>query len=180
MPSMTSKLTTRKFRERFRKEGGKKEGRKELTGYTSRDGFALSVYVLRSISLLSKRLPLRLYYSEALSCYRGLWPGGMYPGRLPYPWLSLYSSAYTRLRWLHLRLCAPTERAGVCLRVHYVDCWSWPLRRTQRTSKRLKAEEGRGEDGWEAGEEKEKGKRALPLSPVSKWAVCCIPDAHGF
>lgn len=29
------------------------------------NGFALSVYILRSISLLSKRLPLRLHHPEA-------------------------------------------------------------------------------------------------------------------
>ena len=66
---MTGQAYSKNFVVSFeRKEGRKKERKKErkkLADYTGR-GFALSVYVLRSISLLSKRLPLRLHYFGAL------------------------------------------------------------------------------------------------------------------
>lgn len=51
---------------------------------------------------------------------------------------------------------------------------------TENIEEVRRAEEGRGEDSWETGEEKEKGKGALFLSPVSKRTVRCILDAHGF
>lgn len=47
-----------------------------VLGY--RNAFSLSVYVLRSISLLSKRLPLRLHYCGTPLCYGSLWPRDMY------------------------------------------------------------------------------------------------------
>lgn len=127
-------------------------GRERLcAGY--RNGFAPSVYVLRSISLLSKRLPLRPHYSEALSCYRGLWPRGMYPGRLPWP-VPVYARPRARIYVVEGRGCVRArERTrvrrrgwlGVCLRVHYADCWSRPLRRTQNAEE--DGERGSGGEG---------------------------------
>lgn len=121
MPSVTNKLTARIPREISEgRKGGRKKGWRQEEGKKKRIGWLywpqwFCAIGLRSISLLSKRLPLRLHYSGALSCYRGLWPGGMYPGRLPYPWLSLCSSVYTRLWWLHVRLCAPTGDGRGCV-----------------------------------------------------------------
>lgn len=112
-------------------EGRKGEGRKEGYSYTA------TVLLYRSMSYDLFRCSRRDCHCVCitLSCYRDLWPGGMYPSRLPCPWLSLYVRQRT---WTYICAClCATEWAGVCLRVHYVDCWSRPLRRTQRTSKRF-------------------------------------------
>lgn len=50
---------------------------------------------------------------------------------------------------------------------------------TENIEEVRRTEEGRGEDGWEAGKEKEKGKGPF-LSPVSKRTVRCILGAYGF
>lgn len=145
--------------------GGKgRRGGEKRTGYSGRDGFALSVYVLRSISLLSRRLPLRPNYSGALSCYRGLWPGGMYPGRLPYP-VPVFVGVHAPTMVALASVCADARGwPGVCLRVHYVDCWSRPLRRTQRTSKGFGGLKRVGVKtvGKRSGEERKKGE-AVPF-----------------
>lgn len=112
--------------------GGKRKVR--VPGY--RNAFSLSVYVLRSISLLSKRLPLRLHYCGTPLCYGNLWPRDMYPE----PFALICDGTCVRLTYTDVSTSACADRdegrAGVCLRVHYVDCWSRPLRRTQRTAKR--------------------------------------------
>ncbi|CAL1688535.1 unnamed protein product [Lasius platythorax] len=104
--------------------------------------FALSVYVLRSISLLSKRLPLRPHYSGLPSAIRAFGLGICTLG----PFALVCDGVCVRLTYGRVYyVCVRAdgdERAGVCLRVHYVDCWSWPLRRTQRTAKRVVKRDG--------------------------------------
>ena len=51
------------------------------------------------------------------------------------------------------------EGGGVCLRVHYADCWSRPLRRTQREGVREKGERVRGREGEK--EKTEEGEEAV-------------------
>lgn len=157
----------RKEGRKERKKEEKKVGRKKLAGYTGRDGFALSVYVLRSISLLSKRLPLRLHYSGALPCYRGLWPGGMYPGRLPYPTMLVFVGAHAPTIVAFASVCADGVGGSVS-----AGALRWLLvaaspENTENIEEVRRAEEGRDEDGRETGsegEEEEKGKGAFPLS----------------
>lgn len=99
---------------------------------------SLSVRVPRSISLLSKRLPLRLHYSSPRSCYQGLWPTGLCTLAVcfatPPRFVRVHVSVWVCVRVWDARLCGWggrwRGRGGACLRVHYADCWSRPLRRT--------------------------------------------------
>lgn len=111
--------------------------------------------------------------------------GPLARGYVPWPFAvpvtkSVFVSVHAPMMVACASVCANGGWAGVCLRVHYVDCWSRPLRRTQRTSKRFGGLKRAGaKTVGKRARRKKKGKGPF-LSPVSKRTVRCILDAHGF
>jgi len=135
------------------------------------NGFPLSVYDLFPYTRLPS-LPRYSFLAPPSQALSKPLAQGYVPWPQSCPRLCLCTGTHT---YVHnagvVRADVAEGWAGVCLWMHYADCWSRPLRRTQRTRaglKRAGLKRGQGRRRPWNGRREEKEKKDLP-SLFGKW-----------